>query len=165
MVSARADLEEARAILSSSDLVFVSGGDVEAGMRILEERKMVRFLQHLHDKGKPFFGLSAGSIMLARCWVRWSDPENEASAETFPCLEFASVLCDTHAEAEEWEELKVLLKLSRPATVGYGIPSGGALCVAPDGTVTALGKPAPRFQVQAGVVNPLPPLAPVSTAS
>jgi len=101
MVSARVDLDEARSVLTSSDLIFVSGGDVEAGMRVLEERKMVSFLQRLHDDGKPFFGLSAGSIMLARCWVRWSDPDDEASAATFPCLNFASVLCDTHAEAED----------------------------------------------------------------
>jgi hypothetical protein len=37
--------------------------------------------------------------------------------------------------------------------VGYGIPSGGALRVDPDGTVAALGKPAPRFRRQAARVG------------
>lgn len=158
LVSPRADLDEARAILDSADLVYITGGDVEAGMRILQERKMDGFLRQLHAAGKPFFGLSAGSIMLARGWVRWSDPNNDASAEVFPCLGFAPILCDAHAEADGWEELKALLRLSPPGTVGYGIPSNGALCMERDGTVTAIGKPAPRFKASAHGLRTLPPL-------
>lgn len=78
----------------------------------------------------------------------------------FPCLGFAPILCDTHAEADDWEELKALLGLSVSGTVGFGIPSGGALCVAPDGTVTAIGKPASRFEVRNGRIKALPPLPP-----
>lgn len=159
--SAQADLDETRAILSGSDLVFISGGDVEAGMRVLQERGLLPFLKRLHAGGKPFFGLSAGSIMLARSWVRWSDPANDDTAEKFACLDLAPILCDTHAEAEGWEELQSLLSLCRRSGItGYGIPSGGALRVTPDGRVAALGKPATRFQSQGGHVIPLSPLPP-----
>jgi hypothetical protein len=96
--------------------------------------------------------------MLARSWVRWADPYNDASAEVFPCLGFAPILCDTHAEADGWEELKVLLRLSASGTIGFGIPSGGALYVAQDGTVTAIGKPAPRFEIRSGRIKTLAPL-------
>jgi cyanophycinase-like exopeptidase len=160
LASPRADLDEARSILQAADLVYMTGGDVEAGMHILQERKMDGFLHQLHASGKPFFGLSAGSIMLARAWVRWADPDNDATAEAFPCLGFAPILCDTHAEADDWEELKVLLGLSVSGTVGFGIPSGGALCVAQDGTVAAIGKPAPRFEVRNGRIRTLAPLPP-----
>jgi hypothetical protein len=78
---------------------------------------------------KRFFGISAGSIMLARQWVRWADPKDDDSAELFPCLGFASVLCDTHGEAEGWTELTALLALSPVGTTGYGIVSGSALFV------------------------------------
>lgn len=162
LASPRADLDEAHSVLADSDLVFISGGDVEAGMQRLRARKMIPLLERLHAGGKPFFGLSAGSIMLARGWVRWSDPLDEASAEAFPCLDFAPVLCDTHAEAEDWEELKALVTLSPQETVGYGIPTGGALCVRPGGGVSALGKPVPRFQTHAGTLLSLPPLLPAS---
>jgi hypothetical protein len=102
--------------------------------------------------------------MLAQGWVRWADPANDASAERFDCLNLAPIFCDTHAEAEDWEELKALLRLGRhPKAIGYGIPSGGALRVAPDGSVSALGKPAVRFKYIDGSVTSLPLLSPGPT--
>jgi hypothetical protein len=83
--------------------------------------------------------LSVGSIMLARQWIRWRDPDDEASSELFDCLGFAPVLCDTHGEAEGWEELKALLTLSPTGAIGHGIASGTAIVVEPDGAVSALG--------------------------
>jgi cyanophycinase-like exopeptidase len=132
-------------VLNSADIVFISGGDVEAGMRVLAERDLVGDLKRLQRAGVPFVGLSAGSIMLARAWVRWRDPRDESSAEVFPCLGLAPVLCDTHAEEDDWAELHALLGLLPNGAVGYGIPAGGALKVMPDGKVEAIGAPAPRF--------------------
>ncbi len=141
LVGRRARPEKAQAILGSADVVFVSGGDVEAGMRVLEERRVIPFLRGLYESGKPFFGISAGSIMLARQWVRWEDPDDDASAGTFPCLGFAPILCDTHGEREGWVELRELLQLEPEGTLGYGIPAGAALAVHPDGRLEALGAP------------------------
>ncbi len=150
----KADPEKARKVLGDSDLVFVSGGDVEEGMQVLRQTRMMRFLRALHEAGKPFFGVSAGSIMLARAWVRWRDPNNDQSAEVFPCLGFAPVLCDTHGEADGWEELKALLALSPVGAVGYGIVSSTALVVGPGGRVGARGGEVHRFRRRAsGVVQ------------
>jgi len=151
LASPRSDPAEARTVLEECDIVFVSGGDVEAGMEHLDRHELSAFFRELHRAGKPFFGLSAGSIMLARCWVRWSDPHDDSTAETFPCLDLASVVCDTHAEADDWEELRALLGLT-DGGVGYGIPTGAAVRVDADGSVTALGKPVPRFVRKAGRV-------------
>lgn len=134
----RADLASARQILNTADIVFISGGDVERGMQVLEEKNMADFLVKLHLQDKPFFGLSAGSIMLAKEWVRWRNPDDDATAEIFPCLGIAPVICDTHGEPE-WEELKALLQLEPASTPGYGINSGTAIKVFPDGHVEALG--------------------------
>jgi len=159
-VGRRADPVEAREVLAAADLVFVSGGDVEEGMRILDERKIVPILRRLCNSGIPFLGASAGSIMLARQWVRWPDPDDDGSAAAFDCLGLAPVLCDTHAEGEDWEELRTLLRLVEPGVVGYGIPTHGALCVRPDGDVAAFGAPVARFRNQAGVVRRLSDLPP-----
>ena len=139
MSGTRVDPAVARRVLEDADLVFISGGDVEEGMKVVEKRGMDALLRSLHKAGKPFLGVSAGSIMLAKRWVRWRDPQDDASAELFSCLGLAPVLCDTHGESDGWAELQAMLRLCRAGTTGFGIVSGSALAVAGDGTVTALG--------------------------
>ncbi len=155
----RASRDRAQALLEAADMVFVSGGDVEAGMRVLHERQLVPFLRGLYERGKPFFGMSAGSIMLAEQWVRWDGQGDAARPELFPCMGLAPVLCDTHGEAEGWEELRALLGLASEGTVGYGIPTGAALAVHGDGRLEALGAPVHRFAHRGSAVTRLPDLA------
>ena len=133
-------------------MVFISGGDVEAGMEVLEERQILPFLRELFERGKPFFGTSAGSIMLAWQWVRWEDPDDDATASIFPCMGFAPIVCDTHGEAEGWEELRTLLRLSPEGTLGYGIPAGAGLCVYPDGKLEAISAPVHCYANSGGAV-------------
>jgi len=156
----RVKLDTTRAILEKVDMIFVSGGDVEEGMEVLEERGMMPFLRELHGGGKPFFGLSAGSIMLARQWIVWDDPNDDSTSSAFPCMGFAPVLCDTHAENEGWEELRALLLISPEGTSGYGIPTGGGLCVHPGGELEALGTPVSCFAKIDRMVKRRPDLMP-----
>jgi peptidase E len=136
---AGADLDKARSVLEAADIVFISGGDVEAGMDVLNEKNMLDFLAGLYRQGKPFFGISAGAIMLADRWVRWRNPDDDSSAELFPCLGFAPVICDTHDEQGGWEELRAALKLVKEGGRGYGLATGSGIKVYPDGKVEALG--------------------------
>jgi len=153
-------LEKTRAILESADMVFISGGDVEAGMEVLAKRQILPFLRQLFESGKPFFGSSAGSIMLGREWVRWEDPDDDATMSVFPCMGFAPIVCDTHGEAEEWEELRALLRLTAEGTLGYGIPTGAGLCVCPDGTLEALGARVHCYAQRGGAIMRSTDLAP-----
>jgi peptidase E len=134
-----ADLKKARKILEAADIVFMSGGDVEAGMDILREKKQLEFFNDLYNQGKLFFGISAGALMLAREWVRWPDPDNDDSAELFPCLGYAPVICDAHDEAGGWEELQAALMLKKPGDKGYGLASGSGVKVTADGGIEAIG--------------------------
>lgn len=148
LASRRVGTAKARPLLEAADIIFVSGGDVELGMNVLERTGAAALLRELVGGGKSFIGLSAGSIMLARSWVRWSDPENDATAADFPCLGLAPLLCDTHAEKDGWDELQVLLKLTG-APVAYGIPAGAALRVSGDGALAAMGRPVRRVTLGA----------------
>jgi peptidase E len=148
-----ADLKKARRILKAADIIFISGGDVEAGMQVLREKKMVDFLIHLYELGKPFFGVSAGSIVLAKEWVRWRNPDDDTTAELFPCLGIAPVICDTHDERGGWQELKTVLGLERDNVKGYGIVSGTAIKVFPDGRIEALGGAVHQFVRHSGRVE------------
>jgi len=157
----RVKLDRTRAILEKADMIFVSGGDVEEGMNVIGERGISPLMRELHRGGKPFFGLSAGSIMLAREWIVWDDPSDDSTASAFPCLGFAPVLCDTHAEEDDWEELRALLLISSEGAVGYGIPAGGGLLVQPGGELEALGRPASCFAKLDRLVKRRPDLRPV----
>lgn len=159
LASSRANIAKAKDILRQVDIIFMSGGDVDRGMEIVNQREMGDFLLDLSEAGKVFFGTSAGSIMLASQWVRWKDPDDDSTAELFPCLDLAPVICDTHGE-EEWEELQALLRLKDNGTVGYGIISGVALEVWPDGRVAARGGPVNRFLKDEGTVKAIADLLP-----
>ena len=130
----------------------MGGGDVDEGICVLEKKNMVGYLQSLYENGKLFFGVSAGAIMLAKKWVRWRDPEDDSTAELFPCLGVASIICDTHSEQDGWEELKMALKLANEGEKGYGIVSGTALKVYPTGEVQAIGGVVHQFIHQKGKV-------------
>jgi peptidase E len=146
----KADLDKARNELLAADAVFISGGDVEAGMKVLTEKNLIGFMHDLYVNEKLFFGVSAGSIMLASEWVLWRDPDDDSTAELYPCLGIAPLICDTHAEEDRWEE----------GAVGYGIPSGACLKVHPDGKVQAVGGKVERFSQVKGKVKKLGPLLP-----
>jgi len=156
----RANPSKAAEVLRTADIVFVSGGDVEEGMSVVAKTEIGPVLREVMRGGTPFFGVSAGSIMLARSWVRWSDPNDDATAEMFPCLGFAPVLCDTHGEDDGWSELKALLSLSSVGTTGYGIVSGTALVVQADGDVEARGGEVHVFKKRAKGVAQVASLVP-----
>lgn len=133
------DTAAAQDALDAADVVFISGGDVEAGMQRLTAAGLVPALQQARARGKPFIGLSAGSIMLGRAWLAWRDPDDDATAQPFDCLAFAPFVCDTHAEESDWDELHALLARLPDGTCGCAIPAPSMLRVHADGRVEALG--------------------------
>lgn len=131
LCGAAADPAEARRVLAQADAVFVSGGDVAEGMDGLQAQEgVLAELRARFAGGLPFMGLSAGSIVLARGWVRWADEREGVALDTlFDCLGFAPIYCDVHDEDGGWGELASLLRLLPDSAVGYAIPAGGALRV------------------------------------
>jgi peptidase E len=154
-----ADVEKAKEVLRKADAVFMGGGDAEVGMQILKEKNMVGFFRELAAQGKLFIGVSAGTILMCKGWVRWRDPDDDATAELYPCLGLVPLICDTHAEGDDWVELKAALQLEGEGATGYGIPSGGYLKAYPDGrleagvcTVERCAKINGKIETQAGIV-------------
>jgi hypothetical protein len=72
----------------------------------------------------------------------------------------APVICDTHAEGDDWVELKTALQLKEDGAIGYGIPSGNFLIYYPDGRLAAGNGPAARYVKKDGKVEKLPDLLP-----
>jgi hypothetical protein len=74
----------------------------------------------------------------------------------------APVICDTHGEADDWEELQALLALEKDDTIGYGIVSGAALKVYPDGKIEALGGALHQYKKLKGKVTRVGDILPVN---
>jgi peptidase E len=159
-----ADIEKAREILRHADAVFISGGDAEVGMQILKEKDMVGFFHELAGQGKLLLGASAGTIMMCQEWVRWQDPDDDSSAELYPCLGLVPLICDTHAEGEDWIELKAALRLKGPGSTGYGITSGACLKAYLDGRLEAEFGAVARYENVDGKIERLADLLPSERA-
>jgi peptidase E len=117
------DVEKAKTILSESDGIFISGGEVEDGMYWLAFHELKEFLKSLFDNGKLFIGISAGTIMMGAYWARWIEPEDKIPSERFSCLGFVPIVFDTHGEKEGWPDMKKVMALMPENSVGYGLPS------------------------------------------
>jgi hypothetical protein len=158
IASPRASISEARALLDECDLVFVSGGDVDHGIKLLAERGLLPYFRDLCRRGKPMFGISAGSVMLGREWVRFPD-DDESRAELFDCIGAAPICVDAHSEDDDWSELRTLVALKSKRgdaePVGYGLTVKGGLDVEIDGdsvSLRAIGTDIPRLVVRRGAV-------------
>jgi peptidase E len=152
VVGRRAGGSPAREMIEAADVVLMGGGDVDLGMRRLLERDLTGSLAKKHAGGAPFFGISAGAILLCRQWIRWQDPDDDNSAELFDCLGLAPVVCDCHGEEDGWAELEALLRLAGNRSLGYGLRAGAALSVAADGAADSVCGEVDRFQVRDGKV-------------
>jgi peptidase E len=101
---------EAKSVLGDADVVFISGGDVEEGMRVIEERGLASYFRELHVGGKVFEAVSAGSIMLGEHWVRFEDDDDDRGVR-FDCLGIVPMSFDAHDEEDGWSELHALARL------------------------------------------------------
>jgi len=149
---------EAKSMLGDADVIFVSGGDVEAGMRVIDERGLAPFFRELHRAGKAFEAVSAGSIMLGEHWVRFADDDDEIG-ERFECLGIVPMSFDAHDEKDGWSELHALAK-HMPSESGKWVCGLTSKCAAMwDGKkLHALGGPLAR--VAWGTSRRLSDLAP-----
>jgi cyanophycinase-like exopeptidase len=135
----------ARAALEDADLVFVGGGDVEAGMRALAGAELVDDFRAAAGRGTVFAGMSAGAIMLGERWIRWPDKHaSDDEAQTYECLGIAPCALDTHGEGDDWRETRSFAAV-RARELGkevraFAVPSGAALVVEPDGLIRARGE-------------------------
>jgi peptidase E len=140
----RKQTTQMRQALADVDLVFVGGGDVEAGVQALRDADLVDDLHAAAKRGVVFVGMSAGSIMLGERWIRWPrEGASDDEAETYECLGIAACSLDTHGEGDRWQETQSFAavrarELGKKARA-YGVPSGAALVIHCDGAMQARG--------------------------
>lgn len=132
-----------------ADMIFVSGGDPTLGATVLEQTGAAARIREAHARGTPVMGVSAGTIVLGEWWVKWPEDEQEDQRlERTSLVRCTGVVAghvfDTHNEEDDWDELRVAARLVQrqgDRAVFLGIPTGGALVVAGDGSIEVVGEP------------------------
>lgn len=142
------DAGETRRIVAAAQMIYLAGGDVEKLAERAHALGLDELIRRRHAEGALVVGVSAGAIGLTRWWVRFPDDDEEGAPSRFACIGALPFAVDCHDEESDWEELRALLDVWRrdepdARVEAWGIPSGGALEIAPDGRVTHLG-PAPK---------------------
>ena len=153
LATGKADVGAAKKLLDSCDAVFITGGEVEDGMYWLKKHGLDEYLQKLYREGKLFFGMSAGSIMMGKSWVRWDVPGNDTTAKQFDCLGLVPAVFDAHAEDEDWVELKTLLRLMGPGSEGRGLSTGCMLRMDSTGSFEDLRVKSLLFRNEDGIIR------------
>jgi peptidase E len=152
VVGRHADLAEAQRVLTESDAVFLTGGEVEDGVSWLRKTGLDALLAELYEGGRQFFGISAGCIMMGKHWVHWDREDDDATASLFDCLGFLPLTFDAHGEREDWRELRCALRLMGPGAEGFGLSDGGFFTADVSGRLTALRRPAAAFRNADGTI-------------
>jgi hypothetical protein len=144
------DTGETRQLIEAAQVIYIGGGDVSLLAERVRALGVDEQIRRRHAEGALVVGVSAGAIGLTRYWVQFPEDNFELEHPTrFACIGALPLAVDCHDEESDWEELRALLaawEREEPGAVvdAYGIPLGGALEIAPTGTVTHLG-PAPKW--------------------
>jgi cyanophycinase-like exopeptidase len=124
---------EARATVEQADVLFFGGGDPVLAARRLVEAGADEWVREARASGATCIGLSAGSIALAAFWADWPADDPDAEPTLVRCIGAAPrVVVDCHAEADDWEELRLVQRRmgSDAAELTFaGIGHGSALVV------------------------------------
>ena len=150
------DTGETRQIIDAAQMIYLGGGDVALLAERVRALGVDEQIRRRHREGALVVGVSAGAIGLTRYWVQFPDDNLELEHPTrYACIGALGIAVDCHDEESDWEELRALLaawQREEPGAVvdAYGIPLGGALEVAPSGTVTHLGPAPKRLRLDGG---------------
>jgi peptidase E len=124
---------EDRTYLEDADLILLAGGDVGAGWRVIEQTGMSQDIIHKYYDNTLLMGISAGAVQLG---LRgWSGEMPEEEDDTFETFKLIPYVLDAHDEANHWDRLKRMVRMSDSYVKGMGLPTGGGLVYHPDHTL------------------------------
>ena len=140
--------DEAHAAFLAADLIFLAGGDPVVGAEVLASSGGGAWIREARQRGVHLGGGSAGAILLGAWWARWPSEAPPGvpfdGGELVACSGAVPMVVDTHAEDDDWAELRLVEGMQRAAKRSdglslWGVPTHGALLVDSDDKVVELG--------------------------
>lgn len=137
--------------LRAADLVLLAGGNAFMGWNTIKETGMLKIIADGYSNGVQLIGVSAGSMQLGA--QLFNESADSATSSIVDTMNLVPYNMGAHDEANEWQYLKKLLKLSKNVKKGIGIPFGAGVIYHPDGTIKALGKSIHIFEMISGTIR------------
>ncbi len=137
--------DEERAFVEAADVILLAGGDVDLGWRAFEASGLRAIVERRYWDGAVLVGVSAGAVQLGTAGWPEGDPHNP-----FATWGLAPFVVDAHAEADEWADLRTLVRARGEGARGIGIPAGGGLLYHADGTLEAVRHTLAEFTLRDG---------------
>jgi peptidase E len=137
--------------LSNADIILLAGGSVVLGQEILDKTGMKALIIEKRSKGCILIGVSAGAVLLGCEYFK--NPVESDDNEIIEGLKLIPANIGAHDEANDWTELKYLLKYSNGMQRGLGLPFGSGILYHADNTFAIIGKPIAEFVNQQGTIK------------
>jgi cyanophycinase len=122
--------------IEESDLILLSGGDVERGWRTFEQNGLKELVPRKRFDGAILMGVSAGAVQLGLGHL-----SNAAQPKRVDMFRFAPFYVGAHDEGNDWFDLRALVNLAQSDARAIGLPAGGGAVYYADGTLEPLRKP------------------------
>jgi len=123
----RYPLPEPAEVISSSDIIYVGGGNTRAMLAVWREWHIDELLGKAYQRGAILSGMSAGAI----CWFEQGHTDSHGNGVTLGCLPGLGLLsgsCSPHFDGEVNRRSSFLsLIASKAMKDGYGIDDNVAL--------------------------------------
>ncbi len=132
--------KELRKILSSSDIIFVNGGNTFYLLRYIHESGFDKVIPDLLNKGKIYIGVSAGSIIACPTieTALWEPADkNDVGLKGFAGLKLINFLISPHFKEEKRESIEKEVSNTRYPTISL-TDKQAVLCV--DGKYKIVGE-------------------------
>jgi cyanophycinase len=136
--------------LNRAQLIVLAGGDTQLGWNTFEKTGMKEQILARHAQGAVLVGVSAGAVQLGRHAIL--DKRESSAQELIDVFNLVPVIVDVHDERHEWVRLASTVRMLDGTVTGIGIPSGGGLAFAADGTAEALRHAVHEFSCKGGQI-------------
>jgi dipeptidase E len=100
--------DELASILNSIDGTYVAGGNSFWLLQQLQKKQLVSVIQDLVKKGKPYFGESAGAVILYSTIEPikvLDDPQDAPDIESYKALDLVDFIALPHIDREKYKDV------------------------------------------------------------
>jgi hypothetical protein len=132
--------ESEQEFLESADIILLSGGDTQQGLKVFQDTGIARILRTRYQLGATLIGVSAGAIQLGSACL----------GENIEPLKIVPFIVTVHADKDNFREIDTRVGPLKTTTPVYEIPLGAGLIYYPNGDIEAVGKPINKLVFNAG---------------